>query len=190
MTTGEVVRLSTISDLEQVVEISNQNLLDFSKINNPEYVANIEKSGFFIAPCTIDDLIKDKNRIILGIKDDNKVLAYIWITINIDNHEYDWFDLEYKENIIGKETYYFKKIGVLKSQQGKGFGSVLWKNIEKFLDNKNLTYIVASVAFGPIKNLASIGFNQKHGFEKVAISPKVKYMDFDDYQCVLFAKKL
>jgi GNAT superfamily N-acetyltransferase len=190
MTDNNVVKLSSVSDLEQVVKISNQNLLDFSQINNAEYVSNIEKSGFFIAPCIIDDLINDKNKIVLGIKENNDVIAYIWVSTNIDNHEYEWFDQEYKKSILGNETYYLKKIGVLKTQLGKGLGSILMKNLGQWLYNKNLKLIVASVAFAPIKNLASIGFNEKHGFEKVAISPKVKYMNFTDYQCVLFAKKL
>ena len=186
----QVTQLTSDSDLKQVVEISKQNLLDFSKIKDPKYVSSIEKNGFFIAPCTIEDLIKDRNKILLGIKEDNQILAYVWVSKNIDIHVYDWFDQGYKENISGKETYYLKKIGVLKSQLGKGLGSILLENLQQFLSDKTLKYIVASVAFSPIKNLASIGFNEKHGFKKIAISPKVKYMDFDDYQCVLFAKKL
>ena len=189
MSVHSILKLTSDSDLRQVVEISNQNLLDFSQINNLEYVVNIEKSGFFIAPCTIKDLINDKNKIVLGIKDNDKVIAYIWVSVNIDNHEYEWFDHDYKNNIIGKETYYLKKIGVAKTHQGKGLGNILLENLGQWLDNKNLKLIVASVAFAPIKNLASIGFNEKHGFKKVAISPKVKYMNFSDYQCVLFVKK-
>lgn len=185
----QVVKLTSVSDLEQVVEISNQNLLDFSKINNPEYVVNIEKGGFFIAPCTAEDLINDKNKIVLGIIENDKVIAYIWVSTNIDNHEYEWLDQECKKNIFGKETYYLKKIGVAKAQLGKGMGSILMENLWQRLDSKNLDLIVASIAFAPIKNLASIGFNEKYGFKKVAVSPKVKYMNFSDYQCVLFAKK-
>ena len=176
--------------MEQVVQISNQNLLDTSRLNDANYVTNIEKSGFFIAPCKLANILKDENRIVLGIKDENHVLAYIWLTKKIEIQEYTWTDKTAQAGIINQEAYFLKKIGMVQTQQGRGLGTTLMNNLGPLLKNHSIKFLYALVAYNPIKNLASIGFNLKHGLKQVAISPKVTYSGFKDYQCVLFAKEL
>lgn len=186
----EIVKLSKNSDIDQVVEISNQYLLNFSQITNPSYIENIEKTGFFITPHILEDLKNDKD-ILLGIKEENIVVAYIWVSPSDGvKKEYTWSDLQIKEKIFGKKNYYINQIGVLKSQQGKGLAGKLLDSLSSWLIDKTRDYLVASIAYSPIKNQASIGFNQKHGFKQVAISPKVKFHEFENYQSALFAKKM
>lgn len=186
-----IVELKSDADLKQVVEISSQNLLDLSRLSDKDYLYNIKKSGFFIANNTLKDLRNDKNKIILGFKDNDQIVAFIWVTVFTDNHQYDWFDQNKKDEIFGKKIYYLKRIGVAKIKQGQGLGGKLLESlINTWLDDKSIKYLVASVADSPVRNLASIGFNLKYGFEKVAISPKVSYSVFKEYQCLLFAKKI
>lgn len=177
-------------DFEQVIEIQKQSLLDFSKISNLNYRDEIRNNGFFIAPYTLDELIEDKNKILLGIKEKNEVLAFVWVSEYVNDRDYIWFDEKIKENIFNKKIYKLKAIGVTKSKQGKGLASELLKNLNLYLKDKSIKYLVASIATNPIKNSASANFHKKNGFEEVAISPKHEYFEFKDYQCSLFAKKL
>ena len=178
------------SDLKQIVEISKLNLLDFSKISDVNYVENIERTGFFVAPYTLDDLKDDKNKILLGVKKDGKIVAYIWISVDIDNHKYNWCNQKFEKEIFGQKIYNLKRIGVVKEKKGQGLASELLKSVSEYLVDKSIKYLIASVAYSPIKNLASIGFLQKNGFEKVAISPEVPHYKFDNYQCLLLAKRI
>jgi GNAT superfamily N-acetyltransferase len=185
-----VNKLYTDFDLEQIIEIQNQYLLNFSQIANASYVESIEKTGFFITPHTLADLKKDGD-ILIGIKEKDKVIAYIWVSPSDGvKKEYTWSSRQIKEKIFGKKNYYINQIGVLKSHQGKGFGGKLLENLSLWFTDKSRKYIVASVAYYPIKNKASIGFNLKHGFKQVAISPKVKFHQFENYQSVLLARKI
>lgn len=187
---NNIVEIKNNLDFGQVIEIQKQSLLDFSKISDLNYITKIQNNGFFIAPFTLDELIEDKNKILLGIKEKNEVLAFIWVSEYINNRDYLWFDEKIKEKIFDKKIFKLKAIGVIKSKQGQGLASELLKNINLLLNNKSIKYLVGSIAINPIKNLASINFHKKNGFEEVAISPKHEYFEFKDYQCSLFARKL
>ena len=185
-----VMKIIEDSDLKQVVEISKLNLLDFSKISDEYYVENIKKTGFFIAPYTLNDLKNDKNKILLGVKENNKIVAYIWISVGTDNHKYDWYDQKFEREISGQKIYNLKRIGAIKERTGLGLASELLKSVNEYLVDKSIKYLIASVAYNPVSNLASIGFLEKNGFEKVAISPKVSHYKFESYQCLLLAKRI
>ena len=187
----KIIKLLTDREFMEVIEIQKENLLDFTRVNNPDYAGEIEKKGFFIAPCSLDELKNDKEKILIGIEENNKILAYVWVSVMVDNHKYNnWKSEEIEKNIFDKKIYKIKEIAVKKTELGKGWGGILLKALEEYLDNKSIKYLVSSVAFYPIKNLASIGFHEKNGFEVVSISPKVEYFGFKKYQCVLMAKKI
>jgi ribosomal protein S18 acetylase RimI-like enzyme len=185
-----IVEISTDLELKQVVKISNQSLLDFSRLTDKNYVTYIQKNGFFIAPYNLEELRKDKNKILLGIKEQNKIVAYIWISVFFDDHQYDWLDKNVQTEISNQKIYKLKGIGVFTSYQGKGLASKLLKQSTLRLKDKSIKYLVSTVANYPVRNSASIAFHEKNGFQKVAVSPKVSYYGFDKYQCVLFAKKV
>jgi ribosomal protein S18 acetylase RimI-like enzyme len=187
---NNIVEVVNEFDLKQVVEISKLNLLDFSQISEVNYVENIEKTGFFIAPYNLDDLRNDRNKILLGVKEDNKIVAFIWISVDTDNHKYNWCDKKFEKEISGQKIYNLKRIGVTKEKNGQGLASELLKSVNEYFFDKSIKYLLASVAYSPIKNLASIGFLEKNGFEKVAISPEVPHYKFDNYQCLLLAKRI
>jgi GNAT superfamily N-acetyltransferase len=185
----KVVEILSDLDLKQVIEIQKDSLLDFSKIDESSYVDEINKKGFFIAPYSFDEFKKDKNKILLGIKEKDKVLAYIWISVVVDDHKYNkWINDEIKKEIFNRKIYKIKGIGVEKNKLDQGLGSKLLESLDNYLLDKSIKYLVSSIAFNPIKNLASLKFHKKLGFKKIAISPKVKYYGFDNYQCVLMAK--
>jgi len=186
----KVIEILNDFDRQQIINISNENLLDFSKIKNKDYIEEISKNGFLIAPHILEDLKKDGD-ILLGIKEGDQVIAYIWASPTDGiNKEYTWSNPQIKEKIFGKKNYYLNQIGVSKSHQHQGLGGKLINSLPLWFTDKTRKYIVASIAYGPIKNQASIGFNQKHGFEQVAISPIVKFHQFENYQSLLFAKKI
>lgn len=187
---NNIVEIKDDDDLKQVIEIQKQSLLDFSKISDLNYREEIQNNGFFIAPYTLDELVEDKNKILLGIKERNEVLAFVWVSEYVDNRDYIWSDAKIKENIFNKKIYKLKAIGVKKSKQGQGLASELLNNLNSYLNDKSIKYLVGTIAVNPIKNLASINFHKKNGFEEVAISPKHEYFEFKDYKCSLFAKKL
>ena len=185
-----IIEIKDNLDFEQVIEIQKQSLIDFSKISDLNYINEIQNNGFFIAPYTLTEILEDKNKILIGIKEENKILAFVWVSEYIENHDYIWFDEKIKEKIFDKKIYKLKAIGVTKTKQGQGLASELLKNLNLYLKDKSIKYLVGSIANNPIKNLASINFHKKNGFEEVAISPKHEYFEFKDYQCSLFAKKL
>lgn len=185
-----MIKIATKSDFIQIIEIQKQNLFDFSQFKNVDYLNNISKTGFFIAPYSLEELQKDKDKILLVNKKDNKILAYLWISIITDDHKYNWFDSKLKSELFSKKVYKIKGIGVLKDNRSKGLASELLNYSYKYLKNKSIKYLISSIAFYPIVNTASINFHKKQNFTKVALSPKVPYFGFKKYQCLIYSKKL
>lgn len=187
----EIIELKTDFELGQVIKIHNESLIDFKKIKDLKYVDEIKKNGFFIAPYSLKELKEDKDKILLGIRKNSKILAFIWVSIFIEKHKYNhWVNKDIKNKVLNKRIYKLKGIGVLKSKARQGLASKLLNEMENYLNDKTIEYLVSSVAFNPIKNLVSIKFHKKNSFKKISISPKVKHFDFDDYQCILMAKKI
>lgn len=173
-----MIQFATGSDLDQIIEIQKQNLFDFSQIKNKDYIANIKKTGFFIAPHSLEELKNEQGKILLVKKEKNQVLAYIWINVCLD---------KYKNS---QKTYKIKEIGVLKNYNRNGFGTELLEYSYQFLTDRSVKYLVSSVAFNPVINLASINFHEKHDFDKVAVSPPLPFLGFKSYQCLIYLKKL
>lgn len=185
-----MIQLATNSDFSQIIEIQNQNLFDFSQIQNQQYLSDIKKTGFNVFPITLPEIELDKDKILLVNKDQDKVLGFIWISLVTENHNYLWFGPKIKSRLHSQRIYKIKGFSVLKSRSDQGLETELLENSYKYLKDESVKYLVSPVAFNPIINLDAINFYEKENFIKAAVSLPVPYLTFGNYQCLLYSKKI
>lgn len=185
-----MIQHASDTDLDQIIEIQNQNLFDFSQIKNPEYLTDIKDKGFIVIPYTLAEIKADNSKILLVNKDEDKVLAYLWISLVTDNHNYLWFGPKIKSRLHSQRIYKIKSLGVLNSHAHQNLNSDILENAYQFLKDESVKFLVSLIAFNPIIDLAAVNFYEKHQFVKAAVSLPVPYLSFGNYQCLLYSKKI
>ena len=185
-----MIQYASDTDFAQIIEIQNQNLFDFSQNNNQEYLSDAKKNGFNVFPITLPELELDKDKILLVNKDQDKVLGFIWISLVTENHNYLWFGPKIKSRLHSQRIYKIKGFSVLKNNLNQGLETELLENSYKYLKDESIKFLVSPVAFNPIINLYAINFFEKENFVKAAVSLPVPYLNFGNYQSLLYSKKI
>lgn len=170
----EIVQFATYSDIAQMVEICAENLVE----NNREEFSsgNLSQRGFLIKKLEENETKKmiddQKNFCSLVVKKEDKVLGYLTacdLKKTDENIQQQISQLiasgKFGENFDDK-IFFYKQIAKRISE--KNIGSKLLLAFYDEAKKRGYSSIVCRIVHSPQKNLASISFHQKFGFEEIA----------------------
>lgn len=164
-----IIKNANYEDVSQIVEICAQNLVE----NNHEDFASgaLSQRGFLIKKLDekgVKMMIDDKsNFFVLVLKSGDEVLGYL-SACDISKTEKSFQKkVSQLEEINSKErVLYYKQIA--KRPLEKKVGSKLILALFAEAKKRGYEFIVCKIVHKPCKNMASIGFHKKFGFQEIS----------------------
>lgn len=185
-------------DFERINSVYKSCLINIKKINDPEYAANIQKSGFLIPLSTKEERRRriKKSQIFKVYKNKDNILGFIdinkefYFPENADN--IIWFDQGLKnEYFHGNQSTVLHLVAVDPKYARQRIASKLLQSCLKELRKKKIKYLFSLVVLGPITNCPSLIFHHQHGFKRITTLPCLSTLfGFKDYQSLFFVKNL
>ncbi len=188
-----MIRPAILQDYEQVKHIKKQLGLNREKLSDNLYKEKIEKEGFLLYPdLSLEKYTSYLSDIFLVYEENRKILGFIQIS---SEHEVkkdspvEWYKPEMKEIYFSQPHAGLHRIALDLRAKGKGIATQLLEEALQKIPHET-KYLFSIVVISPAKNNASIVWHEKHGFEKVARIRYTEHAELEDYQSILYAKKL
>lgn len=191
------IKEAEIEDIDGITSVLEENLLPkelLDKEKRDVYLKNSEKTledfskeGFLVKQISKDEIgntiLDKKNHITLTAKENNEVVGYA-LTYNLEKWRQlypEWekvvelFNEKEREAILeSKDVLYFRHIATKKSHKNKGLGVRIEYKVFAQARQKQYNKVIGEILDYPIKNEASIKYNEKIGFKKVGITRESK----------------
>lgn len=140
-----------------------------------------------------EDFKKDLNKIHLVYDVNGKAVAFLRIDeeqemdINTGAH---WVVTDLKSVYFSKPHAGLGGISVLPEFGRTGIATNLLESTVNLLRKKDIKYLFSFVVISPITNFPSMIWHEKIGFERIAILNPDSLFGMDNYQSILYGKKL
>jgi len=192
-----MIRKALLSDLDSVYELYCSQSVDASQIRSSEYSTQIQKNGF-IFPLENRETIKDQiqNHFLFKVyESDGKIIGFIDFNKEIyfpeEANNCIWLDKKLKDVYFHDDSSIaLHEIVINKEHRGKGIGKKLLENAIDELSTKKYQHIFSIVALSPLTNCPSIIFHTKNKFERVCATMPINLFGLENYQSLLFYKKV
>lgn len=189
-----MIRKASSKDFPDIFGIKKQHALDISKISDPEYAKSIENNGFLLpGEYTNEELNELLNEIFLVDEENGKVVAYLSITSKSElnpKSEREWLIPELKDVYFSDLHAEIWGIAVDKEFSGKGIATKLLEEGVKEVKKWGASYLFSLVVYKPLSNLPSIRLHESNDFQKAAIRKPSLFMGIENYQSIVYAKKI
>jgi N-acetylglutamate synthase-like GNAT family acetyltransferase len=188
-----MIRKAVEEDIEVIYKIYLEQALDYTKLNDTEYLAQVERNGFVLGLDKIEEFEEQITgaKMFLVHEEDGQILGFA-IADNRDkfqdNENKIWFDPEIKKNYFNEKMMTLTNIAVGKNSFKKGVGRALLEHIEKELKQSGYQYLFSIITISPILNSASVIFHTRNGFKKTAMIKPSKLGELENYVPMLFYK--
>jgi len=192
-----MIRRALLSDLDNVYDLYSIQSTDISQINNSEYSAQVQTNGF-IVPLESKESIKDQiqNHFLFNVyESDGEITGFIDFNKEIyfpeEADNIIWLDKKLKDVYFHDDSSIaLHEIVVNKEHRGKGVGRKLLENAISELSSRKYQHIFSIVALSPLTNCPSIIFHTKNKFERVCVTMPINLFGLENYQSLLFYKKI
>lgn len=191
------IRQVKATELDDVLQLINANVLDPFRIADKEYVAESGKDGFLIGKLRPEDIKKMLDRVFLVVTSKQKIIGYLRIDEDIDadfkdldmQGMVDWVHTDFKKYYY--QLPHFEIGGVLVSKEfgRKNIGASLLYKAMEILKYRNLKYLFSFVPVSPVRNEPSLRFHLKNGFKVIAKLQPLELWGMKHYQSVLLMKE-
>ena len=189
-----MIRTASPKDFPDILEIKKQYALNISEISNPEYRKSAEKSGFLLpGDYTKEEMQELINEIFLVDEEYGKVVAYFSIISKQElnpKSEREWLIPELKDVYFSSPHGEIWGMAVSEEFGNRGIAKKLLERGLAEVKNWGASYLFSFVVYKPISNLASIRFHERNGFQRAAIRQPSPFMGIDNYQSIVYARKI
>jgi ribosomal protein S18 acetylase RimI-like enzyme len=190
-----MIRQAQIEDYEPIKKIKHSVGIDRSKLDNREYRVSLQKGGFLLfANLEKRDFEKDLRKIFLVYEQEGEIIGYVRIDTEPEvekDGDPIWFQQDLEPVYLSYPHANIGGIAVSPATKQKGIGTALLQEaIKRIKQREMVSYLFSAVVFSPITNLPSILFHEKSGFDRVAFVNFQNLYNLENYQCVLYGKKM
>ena len=189
-----MIRPATLTDYEAIAGIRQSLALDTTKLGDSVYVEQVQQDGFLVAvDINPETFAENVANYIVGETDDGKIGGFL----RLDNEQEmahdevpDWYNPYMAAVYWSLPHANIGKIAVLPSATRQGLGTQMLARAEQLTREKQIPWLFAYVAYKPITNYASMGFHERNGFHQLALEQPQSAYNMQDYQGMLYDKKL
>jgi GNAT superfamily N-acetyltransferase len=189
-----MIRPATLTDYEAIASIRQSLALDTTKLEDSDYVEQVQQDGFLVAlDINHEAFVANVANYIVGETDEGEINGFLRLD---DEQEMahdevpQWFSPEMKDIYWTLPHANIGKIAVLPTAKRQGLGTQMLAGAEQLTRERQIPWLFAYVAYKPITNYASMRFHAKNGFQQIALErPQFAY-NMQDYQGMLYGKKL
>lgn len=177
-------RTAINEDISAICAIHNVNVR--SKATSTQH-------GFLLCEVTEDELLKKREEEVqyfVATGTSNEILGYVAVStprITSDFLEQvSWQDDTYKNLVTRDGNRYIQVVAVKPEHTSQGIARFLYESLyHEFPDS----FFTAFVVTKPVKNLRSLDFHNKQGFQKIGTIQLEQFLDMKDYESVLLLKE-
>ena len=188
-----MIRQATIDDFPAIQYIRSKVGLQRDLVHVLEYRERVEKQGFLLYPTiSSEEYIEEVKKLFLVFVEGERVKGFITIdnkqAINNDSPVF-WENLQMKELYFSRPHAYLSGIAVDPEYAKQGIATQLLKEALMRL-SKDVAYLFSIVVVSPLNNTPSIMFHEKNDFKRVASIQYSRRAELDNYQSIVYAKRL
>lgn len=189
-----MIRSAEFSDYKGIVAIRNALALDVLKLDNPQYVAEVEQNGFLLPVGTPQSDFGRSMADYIISEIDGKVAGFLRLD---DKQEMTpdeiphWATPEMEATYWGTPHASIGKIAVAPTMAKRGIAGAMLAEAEQRVKTWGISHLFSFiVTCEPPTNHPSIGFHVKNGFQAVAsLEPQTAY-GIRGYIATLYGKEL
>ncbi|MEG3911109.1 GNAT family N-acetyltransferase [Microcoleus sp. w1-18aA5] len=171
-------------DIQAIVNIHNSH----ARGQN----TSIER-GFLLTQITEDEIVQSLNnscRYFVVAKTDGKIVGFVAISQpKISDEILDkiiWKDEVFKKRVTSDRHFYLERVATKLDWMGRGVAQFMYKEIYQFFPN---SFISLFIVTQPIANTRSLMFHQKQGFEQIGTLQVDRFLDLENYECIVMFKE-
>ncbi len=188
-----MIRKAELADFKAITHIKESLALDISRLNNPAYRVQIQRSGFLLLGEPSEKEFASASANYRLFEQDNEIIGYVRLEGEQDISEDDfmyWYRPEMKKLYYAKPHAYVKGIGVLPKLKGQGVAAKLLKASEEQVRAQKIPWLFSEIVASPVTNIASMIFHEKNGFQRVAIGKPRENSGMQGFYEILYAKQI
>ncbi|MEG4855027.1 GNAT family N-acetyltransferase [Microcoleus sp. B5-D4] len=170
-------------DIQAIVNIHNSH----ARGQN----TSIER-GFLLTQITEDEIVQSLNnscRYFVSAKTDGEILGFVAISQpKISDEILDkiiWKDEVFKKRVTSDRHFYLERVATKLNWMGRGVAQFMYKEIYQVFPNSFISLFIVSQ---PIANTRSLMFHQKQGFEQIGTLQIDRFLDLENYECIVMFK--
>ena len=188
------VREAQLIDFEPIVRLREQLIIDIGSLSVPEYRLKVEGSGFLLpTELSREDFQHELHKYFVAEDESQHLSGYLKLEDHQELEEgeaINWCKPELEAAYLSKPHADIGGIAVDPQKAGRGIASAMLHIAEGRAVALGNTYLFAFVVSAPIKNLPSMSFHEKNGFERIAILKPETLFGIENYQSILYGKKI
>jgi ribosomal protein S18 acetylase RimI-like enzyme len=199
-----LIRQAQIDDYIDIVCLRNALTLNISQMGNCQYRVKIQQSGFLAPSVDLslnnlkpelskEEYISDLQKIYLIYKETTKIEGYLRIDeergLESDD-QVDWIIPDMERVYFSTTPAEVGGIAVSTNQSRKRIATDMLQMAIDRLKRNNVKYLFSFVIVSPITNTASLLFHEKNGFERVGILKPCFLYGLNNFQSILYARKI
>jgi ribosomal protein S18 acetylase RimI-like enzyme len=191
-----MVRKATKEDYDSIISIRSEYTLDFTNLNNPDYVAKVQEEGFLIRSYPLTDFISDIKEYFYVYENDGKVVGYIRLKSRVDSlylHDETnmWMNPLYKDIFFNDPLHAeIDSIAVSRQYKDSDILKQILRVLIRDIKARGFKYLFSSITYAPIINLPYMLWYETNGFEKVCLTTPTSSQGMDNVQGLLYVKEL
>ncbi|MEG4489250.1 GNAT family N-acetyltransferase [Microcoleus sp. D2_18a_B4] len=149
--------------------------------------------GFLLTQITEDEIFKSLNnscRYFVAAKTAGEILGFVAISPpKLSEEILDkiiWKDEIFKKRVTSDRHFYLERVATKLNWMGRGVAQFMYKEIYQFFPN---SFISLFIVTQPIANTRSLMFHQKQGFEQIGTLQVDRFLDLENYECIVMFKE-
>lgn len=188
-----MIRQAQQDDFGQILHIRSQVGLQRDKLSSSAYREKAQKEGFLLYPTiSLEEFTEEIKNLFFVFVLDTKVEGFILIeekrAIALDSPVI-WEKPDMKEIYFTSPPAYLSGIAVDPLSTQKGVATQLLSESIRLLP-KEIRYLFSIVVTSPVYNTPSVKFHEKNGFERVGSIHYARRAELDNYESIVYVKKL
>jgi len=189
-----MIRPATLPDYEAIAGIQQSLALDTTKLEDSDYVERVQQDGFLLnLDINQETFAANVANYIVGETDEGKIGGFLRLDDEQEmaqDERPQWFNPYLAAVYWSLPHANIGKVAVLPSATRQGLGTQLLARAEQLTRERQIPWLYAYVAYKPITNHASIAFHERNGFHALALEQPQSAYNMQDYQGMLYDKKL
>ncbi|MEG5016486.1 MULTISPECIES: GNAT family N-acetyltransferase [unclassified Microcoleus] len=149
--------------------------------------------GFLLTQITEDEIVQSLNnscKYFVSAKTDGEIVGFVAISQpKISDEILDkiiWKDEVFKKRVTSDRHFYLERVATKVDWMGRGVARFMYKEIYQVFPN---SFISLFIVTQPIANARSLMFHQKQGFEQIGTLQIDRFLDLENYECIVMFKE-
>ncbi|MEG5084165.1 GNAT family N-acetyltransferase [Microcoleus sp. AT8-B4] len=149
--------------------------------------------GFLLTQITEDEIVQSLNnscKYFVSAKTDGEIVGFVAISQpKISDEILDkiiWKDEVFKKRVTSDRHFYLERVATKLDWMGRGVAQFMYNEIYQVFPTSLISLFIVTQ---PIANTRSLMFHQKQGFEQIGTLQIDRFLDLENYECIVMFKE-